>query len=132
MLTHLFTRFGSQFREGGIIHAKFVVAAGPVFTFKSTRPGASYGGLTLVKNAGTGLLKLTLAGGAREIALLNATYINVADPTDATDNLQISPVAGFVETTGVMTFVALTGDGVEAAVDPAVGDEIHITLYVAR
>jgi hypothetical protein len=132
MLTHLFTRFGSQFREGGIIHAKFVVAAGPVFTFKSTRPGASYGGLTLVKNAGTGLLKLTLAGGAREIAFLGAHYVNLADPTDVTDNLGIVLSGAIVEATGVMTFNAVTGDGAEALVDPAVGDEIHITLYVAR
>lgn len=132
MLTHLFTRFGSQFREGGIIHAKFVVAAGPVFAVKSSRPGSNYQTLSLVKNGGTGLLKLTLAGGAREIALLNATYVNIADPTDVTDNLKISPVAAIVESTGVLTFVAVTGDGTEALADPVATDEIHFTLYVAK
>jgi hypothetical protein len=132
MLTHLFTRFGSQFREGGIIHAKFVVAAGPVFAAKSARPGSNYNGLTLVKNGGTGLLKLTLAGGAREIALLDATYINIADPTDVTDSLVLVPNAAFVESTGVLTFNSITGDGAEALVDAVATDEIHFTLYVAR
>lgn len=132
MLEGLFSRLGSQFREGGIVHAKFVVAAGPVFAAKSTRPGSSHRKLALVKNGGTGLLRLTVSGGAREIALLNVTYVNVADPTDVTDNLQINPVAAFNETTGVIDLVSVTGDGTEAAADAAVTDEIHVTLYVAR
>lgn len=133
MLTHLFPRLGSQFREGGIIHAKFVVSAGPVFTAKATRPASNYGALTLVKNGGTGLLKLTLAGGAREIALLgDPVYINIADPTDVTDCLSVKPNAAIVESTGVLTFNAITGDGTEALADPAATDEIHFTLYVAK
>lgn len=132
MLEGLFSRLGSQFREGGIIHVKFVVAAGPVFAAKSTRPGSSHRKLTLVKNGGTGLLRLTLTGGAREIALLNATYVNIADPTDVTDNLKISPIAAFVETTGIIDLVSVTGDGTEAAADAATTDEIHFTLYVAK
>jgi|SRR6188508_304279 len=133
MIEGLFSRLGSQFREGGIIHAKFVVATGPVFAAKSTRPGSSHRKLTLVKNGGTGLLRLTLTGGAREIALLGApVYLNIVDPTDATDNLAITPVAAIAETTGILDFVAVTGDGTEAAADPAVGDEIHFTLYVAK
>lgn len=132
MLEGLFSRLGSQFREGGIIHVKFVCSAGPVFAAKSTRVGSNHRKLTLVKNGGTGLLRLTLAGGAREIALLNASYVNIADPTDVTDNLKISPIAAFVETTGVLDFVAITGDGTEAAADPAATDELHFTLYVAK
>ncbi len=133
MLEGIFARFGSQFREGCIVHAKFVVATGPVFNFKSTRPAANCRKLTLVKNGGTGLLRLTLAGGAREIALVgNPVYVNIADPTDVTDNLRITPVAAIVETTGVIDLVSVTGDGTEAAADAAVGDEIHVSLYVAK
>lgn len=133
MLTHVFNRFFTQFRDGTIIHAKFVVSAGPVFTRKSTRVGSNYGALSLAKNGGTGLLRLTLAGGARELALCGPpVYVNIADPTDVTDHLKIHPVAAFVETTGIMDFVAITGDGTEAAVDPANTDEIHFTLYVAK
>lgn len=132
MLEGLFSRLGSQFREGGIIHAKFVVASGPVFAAKTTRPGSSHRRLTLVKNGGTGLLRLTLTGAAREIALLNITYVNIVDPTDITDHLKIQPVAAIVESTGIIDLVAITGDGSEGPVDPAVGDEIHVTLYVAK
>lgn len=132
MLDGVFQRLGSQFREGAIIHAKFVVASGPLFNLKATRVGSNHRRLTLVKNGGTGLLRLALSGGAREIALLNVTYVNVADPTDVTDNLKVSPVAPFNETTGVLDFVSVTGDGTEAAADAAVGDEIHFTLYVSK
>lgn len=133
MITHVFRNFGTQFREGAIIHAKFVVSAGPIFTVKSSRPGANYQGLTLIKNGGTGLLKLTLTGGAREIGLLgDPVYLNIADPTDLTDCLNIRLNAAIVESTGVLTFGATTGDGVETAADPAVNDEIHFTLYVAK
>lgn len=131
MLDHLFTRLGSQFREGGIIHAKFVVAAGPVFAAKSTRAGSSHKRLTLEKNGGTGLLKLTLTGGAREIAVVGAQYVNIADPTDITDCLTLN-VLTVVESTGVITLVSTTGDGAEAAVDAATTDELHFTLYVAK
>lgn len=131
MLEGLFARLGSQFRDGGIVHAKFVVAAGPVFAAKSTRPGSSHRKLTLEKNGGTGLLKLTLVGGAREIAVLAANYVNVADPTDVTDSLTLN-VLSITESTGVITLNSCTGDGAEAVVDAAVNDEIHVTLYVAK
>lgn len=132
MLTHVFQRFASQFRDGAVIHAKFVCSAGPVFAAKSTRVGSNYNGLSLVKNGGTGLLKLTLAGGCKEIALLNATYINIADPTDVTDSLIIVPNAAFVESTGVLTFNSITGDGTEVLADAVATDELHFTLYVSK
>jgi hypothetical protein len=133
MLEGLFSRLGSQFREGGIVHVKFVVAAGPVFAAKSTRPGSSHRKFTLVKNGGTGLLRLTLAGGAREIALLGPPiYVNVAAPTDVTAHLWINPVAAIAETTGILDFVAISSDGTEAAADPVATDEIHFSLYVAK
>jgi len=131
VLDHLFPRLGSQFREGGIVHVKFVVSAGPVFTAKATRPGSFHKRLTLVKNGGTGLLKLTLDGGAREIALIAAHYVNIADPTDVTDSLTLN-LLGITESTGVLTFNSCTGDGAEAVVDAAVTDELHFTLYVAK
>jgi len=132
VLDHLFPRLGSQFREGGLIHVKFVVTTGPVFTAKATRAGSFHKRLTLVKNGGTGLLKLTLDGGAREIALVGPpVYVNVADPTDITDCLSVNLLT-LTESTGVLTFVSVTGDGAEAAVDAAVTDEIHFTLYVAK
>lgn len=133
MIDGVFSRLFSQFREGSIIHAKFVVSAGPVYTAKSTRPGSNHRRLTLAANGGTGLIRLSLSGGGREIALLgDPVYVNIADPTDVTDHLQIKPVAAFVESTGTLDFVCISGDGSEAATDPAATDEIHFTLYVAK
>lgn len=131
MLEGLFSRLGSQFREGGIVHAKFVTAAGPVFAAKASRPGSTHRKLTLEKNGGTGLLKLTLAGGAREIAVLEARYVNVADPTDVTDSLILN-VLSITESTGIVTLNSVSGDGAEAVTDSAVTDELHFTLYVAK
>lgn len=133
MIEGLFTRLGSQFREGGVIHAKFVVTAGPVYTAKATRPGSSHRKLALVANGGTGLLRLTLTGGAREISLLGPpVYVNVAAPTDVTAHLRLAPVAAIAEATGIIDFIAISGDGTEAAADPVATDEIHFTLYVAK
>ena len=131
MLEGLFTRFASQFREGGLIHAKFVVTAGPVFTAKSTRSGSSHRKLSLATNGGTGLLKLTLAGGAREIAVVSAHYVNIADPTDVTDILSLN-ILSITESTGEITMVSVSGDGAEAAADAIATDELHFTLYVAK
>lgn len=132
MLEGLFTRLASQFREGGLVHVKFLVAAGPVFAAKSSRPGSYHRKITLAKT-GTGTLRLVLAGGARELALCGApVYCNIADPTDVTDCMRIVPITAFTETTGTIDLMVISGDGVEAATDPAVGDEIHVTLYVGK
>jgi hypothetical protein len=132
MLDHLFTRFGSQFREGGIIHAKFVVSNGPVFAAKSARPGSFHKRLALVKDTSTGFLKLTLDGGCRELALLGARHINIASPTDATLFLRIEQYEATVESTGVIKLKSLTGANPEAPADAAATDEIHFSLYVAK
>lgn len=132
MLDHLFTRLGSQFREGGLIHAKFVVSAGPVFTPKSARPGSFHKRLSLVKDGSTGFLKLTLDGGAREIALAGAQYVNIAAPTDATLFLRVVQYEATVESTGVIKLKSLTGANPEAPADAVASDEIHVTLYVAK
>jgi hypothetical protein len=134
MLTHTFTRFNTQFRDGAMIHAKFVVSAGPLFAFKATRSGSSYNGLSLVKNGGTGLLKLTLLGGAREIAVVSARHINVSAPTDFTKALGLT-VLSVSEGTGIITLASFNA-GVTtaspAAADAITTDEVHFTLYVAK
>lgn len=131
MLEQTFTRFGSQFREGAIIHVKFLVASGPVFAAKSTRAGSFHKKLSLTKTA-TGKCDLVLSGGARELAILNASYVNIQDPTDVTDCLSVNQITAWTESTGTCSLLFCSGDGSEAATDPFAGDEIHITLYVAK
>lgn len=132
MLKYLFPRFGSQFPEGGIIHAKFVVTAGPVYTLKSSVRGSNYPGLSLAKDTSTGFLALTLAGGCKQVACLSAMHVNIADPTDVTDYLNIFATPAFVENTGVLKFRCITSDGTEAFADPQATDELHFTLYVSK
>ncbi len=132
MIDHVFMRMGSQFREGAILHAKFVVTSGPVYSAKSTRPGSFHNRLVLAKDVSTGFLKLTVTGGAREIALVSAIHVNVASPTDPTLFLQIRPYVAIDEAGGVVKLKCVNGASTEAFADPAVTDEIHITLYVAK
>lgn len=132
MLEGLFTRLASQFREGGLVHVKFLVATGPVFAAKSSRPGSYHRKLSLTK-VDTGKLRLVLSGGARELALCGPpVYVNVADPTDVTDCMRVAPITAWTESTGTIDLLVISGDGAEAATDPAVGDEIHVTLYVGK
>lgn len=132
MIDHVFMRMGSQFREGAFIHTKFVVTSGPVFTAKATRPGSFHNRMVLVKDVSTGFLKLTLTGGAREIALVAAIHVNVAAPTDPTAFLNIRPYVAIDEAGGVIKMKCVNGANGEAFTDPAVTDEVHITLYVAK
>lgn len=130
MLRYLFTRLGSQFREAGIIHAKFVAASGIVYAAKSSAAGTSHPDLSLA-TAGSGVHTLTLAGGCRDMAVLDIRHLNVADPTDVTDNRSCD-VKSITPSTGAIVFHTTTEDGTEAAADPAATDEIHVTLYVAK
>jgi hypothetical protein len=132
MLKGVFPRLFGNFREGALVHAKFVVTAGPVYTLKSAVPGSNYNGLSLVKDTSTGFLALTLAGGARQIAVLSAMHLNIADPADVTDYLNIFATPAFVEGTGVLKFRCITSDGTEAFADPQATDELHFSLYVAK
>lgn len=132
MIDHVFTRLGSQFREGAILHCKFVTAAGPVFAAKSSRAGSFHKRVSLVKDTSTGFLKLTLDGGAREIAVLAADHVNLANPTDATLFLDLKQYAAIDEGNGIVKFKSITRANPQAFADAQTTDEIHITLYVAK
>lgn len=137
MLKNLFPRLFGQFREGGIIHAKFVVtnAGTPSYALKSAVGTQNFQGLSLVRNGATGKITLVLAGGARAMAVLDAKHINISAPTDFTKQLLIGWTAAFVESTGTVQ-ATLFQSGIAgasgAAGDPVTGDEIHFSLYVDR
>lgn len=133
MLRFLFPRLFGNFKEGAIIHAKFVVSAGPVYTLKTNNAAANYP-LTLA-NGGTGLLTLTLpvnAGvGVRNIAVLNASHVNVATPGTATTMLKLYPTA-ITPSTGVVTFSMQNSANPEVLAPAANTDELHFCLYVDK
>lgn len=136
MLRGLFPRLFSNFREGGIVHAKFVVGGNggttSTFALKSAVGKANYQGLTLVRS-GIGLLTLTLTGGARALVLLDIQQV-LAAGTDTSANYQgfgLRPA--FVESTGAIGIRVLTNAGAAGGeMAFTVGDEVHVTLLADK
>lgn len=131
--TSLFPRFLSQYRGGQLLHAKFLVQTGgatPVFVLKNTLAGANFQGLSLTGSA-TGLLVLTLAGGAKQITVIQKDYVNIQNPGTPANFLDILHRAAIVESTGVSNLVMIKGTD-STATNSVAGDEIHITLYVDK
>ncbi len=132
MLKGLFPRFFSQFREGGMIHSKFVTSGTTTtvtFAPKTAAGTANYQSLTLVRT-GVGLYSLTLPGGARNIALISAT-VGVAA---GRRGLRFEPAAAafITESTGVITLQSIDYTVGALADSITAGDEVHVTLYVDR
>lgn len=132
MLKFLFPRFGSQFPEGGIIHAKFVTSGtttGVTFALKSNVRGSNYQGLSLART-GVGLYSLTLAAGAKQIALLDVV-VGVAAGRRGL-RLEPSGQAPITESTGVITLQAIDYTVGALADNITAGDEVHVSLYVSK
>ena len=132
ILKNLFPRLFGQFREGGIIHAKFVVSGGgSVYTLKTAVGTQNYQSLSLA-NTATGKMTLTLAGAARAIALLEAMHVNVAAPATASAYLDVNMAAAINEGAGTLQFATINKVATPALANPANTDELHFTLYVDR
>jgi hypothetical protein len=132
MLKNLFPRLFGQFREGGIIHAKFVTSgtAGAVtFALKSAVGTQNYQSLTLVRS-GAGVYTLTLAGAARAIAVLNITV--GAPAARAGLRLEPSAAAYISESAGTVSLRSVTASGTVTTDVIDAADEVHVTLYVDR
>lgn len=137
MLAGLFPRLFGQFKEGGIIHAKFVVTVSgtPIYTLKSTVPTDNFQKLSLAYDGTTGFAKLTLAGGARNIAILNIIHFNVNGGGGGTPvtKLEPMPYVAIDNTGGVVKWKWVNGATAgEAFADPVATDEVHVTLYVNK
>jgi hypothetical protein len=130
MLRGLFPRVFSNFRECGIVHAKFVKSGGgsPVYTLKSSRGLANYQGLTLV-TAGTGLATLTLVGGARSIAPLDMLIKGQSALIGTSWKVHIYAIT---ESTGAMSLKFSDSSATEAIAALADNDEVWVTLMVDK
>lgn len=131
-MKNLFPRLFGQFREGGFIHAKFVTSGTTstvTFALKTSIGTQNYQSLSFVRT-GVGLYSLTLAGGARAIALANIT-VGVAA---ARRGLRFEPaVAAYItEGTGVLTLQSIDYTVGVLADSITAGDEVHVLLYVDR
>lgn len=136
MIRGVFPRLFGNFREGALLHAKFVVGGNggttATFTLKSNQGNANYGGLTLVRSA-QGLLVLTLTGGCRNMALLSIEQVVVAGADVSASYQQFGRRPAFVESTGVIGIRVLTNAGVAGGeMAFTATDEVHVTLYVDR
>lgn len=136
MIRGLFPRLFSNFREAGIVHAKFVVGGNggttATFTLKSAVGKCNYQGLSLTRS-GVGLLSLVLTGGARNLVLLDVQHV-LAAGTDVSANYQwfgLRPA--FVESTGTIGIRVLTNAGVAGGeMAFTAGDEVHVTLIADK
>lgn len=130
MLRGLFPRVFCNFRETGIVHAKFVKTGGgsPVYTLKSTVGKTNYPGLTMV-TGGTGLVTLTLVGGARSIAPLDL-LIKGQDALIGT--AWKVHCYGITESTGALLLKFSNSAATEAIAALADNDEVWVTLMVDK
>jgi hypothetical protein len=128
MLKNLFPRMFGQFKEGGLIRARFVVSAGPVYTRKSTSGTQDYSGLTMV-DAGTGLVTLTLVGGGRQAALMQARHVSQDALVGTARKVELY---AYNETAGTFSLKFINTAATEAVAAAANGDEIHVSLYVDK
>lgn len=132
MLRGLFPRVFSNFRECGLIHAKFVTSGtttGVTFALKSARGLANYQGLTFART-GVGLYSLTLVGGARSISL-EQVVVGVAA---GRRGLRMEPAGQtfITESTGVITLQGIDYTVGALADSITAGDEIHVNLMVDK
>lgn len=136
MIKGVFPRLFGNFREGGLLHAKFVVGGNggttATFTLKSTLGNANYGGITMVRG-GVGIVTVTVTGGVRNLALIDVRRVIVAAADATASYTTLTPRAAFVESTGVISLRFLdNADTAGGELAFTAGDEVHITLYVDK
>lgn len=140
MLRYLFPRIGSQFREGGLVHVKFVTVtggAGSTFTAKvsgvgGTKIESAYPGISLVRDGAVGFLALTVPT-ARDVALLGQpVYIPIGTPAVLANFVTIQPYIALDPVNSVYKFKIVNSTG-SAFIDPVTaGDELHFSLYINK
>jgi len=128
ILKNVFPRLFGQFREGSFIRARFVVSAGPVYTRKTSVGTQDYSSLTMV-DAGTGLVTLTLAGGARQAALVTAKHISQDATVTTARKVELY---AYNEAAGTFSLKFINTAATEAVAAAANGDEIHVVLWVDK
>lgn len=147
MIKGLFPRLFSNYKEGGLLFAKFTVggggAAAITFTLKTVtaagRRVSSYNGITMIRT-GVGVAQVTVRDGASAVFastgvndLMVPQLIHVpATATPIANYFHLLP-ANFNDTAGTFDFRPTTQAGAAfAEFAMANGDEIHLLLGVNK
>lgn len=129
MIPHMFTRFFSQYREGGLVTARFQhTASGSVWTRLTTTRQTSHNQLNVV-DRGTGLITITFPA-CRDAVFVGNPFLEplgdlIANVFTVTPKL-LSP------STGTVDLVINNFANPPAVVDPADAAILCFTMYLAR
>lgn len=136
MISKVFPRLFGTFREGAIVHQKFIfttAGASPVILHRNERgnsvqPTVAQPGQVTLARTGVGLYTLTVAGGARQLTLANARVLN---KTATVGNNRRIEVNTQTESTGALALQIVDNAGAAADLVTA-NDELHVIIYVDK
>jgi hypothetical protein len=134
VITHVFTRFGSQLRESGLVRGAFVFTdSGDTWAARSDG-GYTYPGFS-VADGGTGLVTVTFPK-CRDIEVVHASIRNATPGTfGSIRRIELPPMSQAVARAGTFNLALYLDDGtsgVPALADPADQAQLAMVLWLAR
>jgi hypothetical protein len=134
MIPHMFTRFGSQFREGGIIRGAFTFTDADDSWAAVSANGHTYLGFS-VADGGTGLVTVTFPK-CRKIEILHASLRNGTVGTFGNvRQIELPPMTDAIAQAGTFGLALYKEDGtsgVPALADPVDQAVLALVLWLAR
>lgn len=134
MIPHVFTRFGSMFRESGIVRGAFVFTDSGDTWAPVTANGHTYNGFT-VADGGTGIVTVTFPK-CRDIEVLTAQIRNGTPGTfGSIRQVELPPMTRDIAKAGTFNLCLYKEDGtsgVPALSDPVDQSVLALVLWMAR
>lgn len=134
MLSHLFTRFGSQLRESGLVRGQFRFTDSDDSWAAISAEGYTYQGLS-VADAGTGLVTVTFKS-CRDIEIVHCSLRNATPGTFGNvRQIELPVMSRAVAKAGTFNLSLYKEDGtsgVPALADPADQAVLGLVLWMAR
>jgi hypothetical protein len=134
MIPHVFTRFGSQLRESGIVRGAFTFTDADDSWAAVSANGHTYNGFS-VADAGTGLVTVTFPS-CRAIEVIHAS-LRAATPGTfgSVRQIELPPMTAAIAKAGTFGLCLYKEDGtsgVPALADPADQAVLALVLWMAR
>ena len=134
MISHMFTRFGSQLRESGLIRGQFVFTDADDSWAAVSSEGYTYQGFS-VADGGTGLVTVTFPK-CRDIEVVHASLRNGTPGTFGNvRQIELPPMSKTVAKAGTFNIALYKEDGtsgVPALADPVDQARLALVLWLAR